>query len=220
MSRYHYLETLTDGRQQYVTVKRTKSYHHHHHSHKCEYYKVRRDEWNNLVERCRLLEDNNRSFAADNDTLRSSLSAVKAEAQRLGQTVAQLQGQNSSLCAENQSLRRSLDNTGDHSASHRETDRLRHKIDRLEKENKDILDKNEDLRFRVHELSKQVDQSINRRVADLTRDVEYWKTQCGVWKTKYKDLRAEHISLTLILDNRTERMEAYADILKRRGILV
>ncbi|UPK98092.1 hypothetical protein LCI18_009027 [Fusarium solani-melongenae] len=217
-SRRFYVETSPEGRPQFVTVKRSRSYHHHRHS--CDYYKVSREEWKTLVKQNQQLEEANQDFAAQNETLRVRLHNAEAETHRLCHVVIpQLRDQVEHLTAENECLRRSIDNSCDStSRSHRELDNLRAKVCRLEKENKTLKDENGDLRYRVCQLSKQIDQSLSRRVADLTKQIEYWTNQSGFWKKTYEELRERHIGLITVVESKTEKIEVYEDILKRRRV--
>lgn len=217
MSRRYYMETFPDGRQQFVTLKRSKTFHHHRHS--CDYYKVSREEWNSLVDRNRALEKANHAFGAQNDSLRANLSAAQAEIQRISCLIPQLEGQIASLQAENHSLRCALESGGGGGRIHRDTERLRMKVCKLEKENKEIKDENADLRHRVRELSKQLDQSFSRRVSELTKEVEYWKGMCNFWKHKYEELREQHVKILSIYDAKTEKLARFEDIIKRHRII-
>ncbi|CAM1509962.1 Fc.00g002970.m01.CDS01 [Cosmosporella sp. VM-42] len=214
MSRRCYVETLPDGRQQFVQIKRSKSYHHHRHSHVSDYYKISREEWKTLLDRNRALEEANQAYGSQNDSLRNSLSTAQAEAHHLSHAVVpQLQEQIVTLQVENQSLRRSLDNAcGSPIRGGHDTDKLRHKINKLEEENKD-------LRVRVRELSKQLEQSFNRRVQDLQKEVDYWIGMHNFWKGKWEELREQHITILDVLDARTEKIEVYEKILKKRRVM-
>lgn len=224
MSKRWYLETSASGQQQFVSVKRTrstKSKHHHHHHHEHGLIKVNRAEWNALVERERKLGETNTGLVAENTAMKANLSAVQAEAHQL-QTVVmpQLQSQIGVLVADNESLRRSIDNAGQHSSTHFiEEERLRQKIDRLERDNKDAKEENCTLRNRVATLSRQLEQGCNRRATDLLREVDYWKDQCKFWKGRFEDTKKRHDDTCGMLDIRTEKMQAYEEILKRRRII-
>ncbi|KAM5342971.1 hypothetical protein ACJ41O_013937 [Fusarium nematophilum] len=220
MSRRCYVETSPEGRPQFVTVKRSRSYHHHNHRHSCDYYRVSRDEWKTLVKQNELLDEANQAFATQNETLRSRLHSAEAETHRLCHVVIpQLQDQIVGLSADNECLRRSIDNASDSSArSHRDMDKIRAKVCRLEGENKTLREENGDLRFRLRELSKQIDQNLSRRVTDLMKQVEYWTNQSCFWKKKYEELRERHIGLITVVESKTEKIEVYEDILKRRRV--
>ncbi|KAF4465072.1 intermediate filament domain-containing [Fusarium albosuccineum] len=220
MSRRCYVETSPEGRPQFVTVKRSRSYHHHNHRHTCDYYKVSREEWKTLIKQNDLLDEANQAFANQNETLRARLHSAEAETHRLCHVVVpQLKDQIASLAADNECLRRSIDNaSGSSSWSHHNAEKLHSKVCMLEKENKSLRDDNGDLRFRLRELGKQIDQNLSRRVADLTKQIEYWTNQSGFWKKKYEELRERHIGLITVVESKTEKIEVYEDILKRRRV--
>ncbi|CEI65265.1 hypothetical protein FVEN_g6304 [Fusarium venenatum] len=226
MSRRCYVETSPDGRPQLVTLKRSRSYHHTH-RHQCDYYKVSREEWKTLIRQNELLDEANQAYAVQNETLRSRLHASEAETHRLCHVVIpSLNDQVAKLSRENECLRRAAEKPCDppvhilpiSTHHHSELERLREKVCKLEKENKALRDDNGDLRFRLRELSKQVDQSLSRRVADLTKQIEYWTNQSGFWKKKYDDLRERHLGLITIVESKTEKTEYYDDVLKRRRV--
>ncbi|KAF4979416.1 hypothetical protein FZEAL_4393 [Fusarium zealandicum] len=216
MSRRCYVETSPEGRAQFVTVKRSRSYHHHNHRHACDYYKVSREEWKTLIRQNELLDEANRDFSVQNETLRSRLHSTETETHRLCHVVIpQLNDQIATLTADNECLRRSNDGVSP-SWGHHDIDKLRIKLCKLEKENKTLRDDNGDLRFRIRELSKQIDQSLSRRVADLAKQIEYWTNQSGFWKAKYEELRERHIGLITVVESKTEKIEVYEDILNKR----
>lgn len=226
MSRRCYVETSPDGRPQLVTLKRSRSYHHTH-RHQCDYYKVSREEWKTLIRQNELLDEANQAYAVQNETLRSRLHASEAETHRLCHVVIpSLNDQVAKLSRENECLRRAAEKPCDppvhilpiSTHHHSELERLREKVCKLEKENKVLRDDNGDLRFRLRELSKQVDQSLSRRVADLTKQIEYWTNQSGFWKKKYDDLRERHLGLITIVESKTEKTEYYDDVLKWRRV--
>ncbi|RGP68000.1 zn2cys6 transcription regulator [Fusarium longipes] len=226
MSRRCYVETSPDGRPQLVTIKRSRSYHHTH-RHQCDYYKVSREEWKTLIRQNELLDEANQAYAAQNETLRSRLHASEAETHRLCHVVIpSLNDQVAKLSRENECLRRAAEKPCDPPVHilpvtthhHHELERLCEKVCKLEKENKALRDDNGDLRFRLRELSKQVDQSLSRRVADLTKQIEYWTNQSGFWKKKYDELRERHLGLITIVESKTEKTEYYDDVLKRRRV--
>lgn len=234
------METSLGGKPKFVKLKRSQSHHershhdhhHHHHRHRelehghkhykeSEYYMVRIEDWKILKDRDRILSDNNqalgdsnKSLITENQDLRTSISAVQAEAHRLEHAVIpDLQCQIASLQADNQSLRRSVDNAADQASKHnKELDKLQCRIDKLEKENKEFRDDNHDLRTRVRALLRQLDQSCNRRMSDLVREVDYWKDEGKYWKSKYYEIIDD-------MDIRTERMKSYEEILRRNGFL-
>lgn len=173
------------------------------------------------MERERVLAETNKVLVAESIAIKGQLSAAHAEAHNLCHVVVpQLQAQIATLVADNESLRRTLDNAGNNSSKHcREEDRLRHKAERMEKENKALKEDNSDLRTRVACLSRQLEQSSSRRLADLVRDVDYWKEQTRFWKGKFEDTKRRHDDACGTLEIRTEKMRAYEEILKRRRII-
>lgn len=240
MSRKYLIETTSSGKQKFVKLKRSRSYgnshshdhhhlfdHHHHHRHchdhdPCrEYYKVSVEEWNVLKERERILDEQNRSLIDENKSLRASLAAAQAEVHRLEHCVIpELQSQNNTLYADNQSLRRSIDNAAEQAAKHNaEMERMQSKVDKLQKENKEGKEENCDLRSRIRSLMKQLDRSCNQPLSDLAREVAHWKEEARYWKSKFEDLERRHCEVLDVLEMRTERMEAYEEILKRRRII-
>jgi chromosome segregation ATPase len=220
MSRRCYVETSPDGRPQLVTIKRSRSYHHTH-RHPCDYYKVSREEWRTIIRQSELLDEANQAYAAQNETLRSRLHSSEAETHRLCHVVIpSLNDQIAKLSRDNECLRRDAEKPCDPPVHHHlhDLEKLRSKLCKLEKENKALRDDNGDLRFRLRELSKQVDQNLSRRVADLTKQIEYWTNQSGFWKKKYDDLRERHLGLITIVESKTEKTEYYDDVLKRRRV--
>ncbi|KAH7133221.1 hypothetical protein B0J13DRAFT_96184 [Dactylonectria estremocensis] len=221
MSRRCYVDTDADGRPQFVAIKRSQSYRHHSHRHNCDYYTVSREDWKALAERNRALEEANQAFGLQNDSLRASLSSAQAESHHLNHTVIpQLQEQVVILSADNEALRRSIDSSNGSSVrTVREIAKLRHKVCKLEKENQLVKDENSDLRVRLHELSKQVDQGVSRRISELTKEIEYWSNQRRFWKSKYEELLERYNGMCTILDTKTEKVEVYEDILRRHRII-
>lgn len=179
------------------------------------------EEWNILKERERVLDEQNRSLVGENKTLSASLSAAQAEIHRLENCViAELQTQNNTLYADNQSLRRSIDNATEQAAKQcAEIEKLQCKVDKLEKENKETKDENCDLRSRIRSLSRQLDQSCNRRLSDLGRELEHWKNEARCWKLRFEGVDRRLCEALDMLEMRTERMKSYEEILKRRGII-
>lgn len=211
MSRRFYVEADADGRPQFVTVKRSRSYHHH--KGHCDYYRVNKDEWKAVVEQNRLLSEANEAFNVQNDALRTNLSISEAETYRLTHTVIpKLEGEIMAL--------RCGHDIGDHRHHHRDSGKLRHRVSKLEKENKLLKDENTDLRWRVQELSKQLDQGTNRRVSESKNEVVYWKDQHRFWKTKFEDLQGRYSSLCTIVDTKVEKITVYEDLLRRHRLII
>lgn len=201
MSRRCYVETGPDGLPQFVTVKRSRSYHHHNHRHSCEYYKVTRKEWRALNEQNQLLYEANQAFGVQNDQLRHRVTYAEDV------VIPDLKNQIVCLTAENNSLRCPS------------PDKSWHKNSKLEKENKKLREENADLRFRLGQLSQQLDQSLNRRVTDLAKEVEYWKNQTAFWKNKFDDLKERHVGLLAIVDAKSEKIREYEHKLRRRCVV-
>ena len=236
MSRRFYIETSADGHHQFVKLKRSRSHHdpgHHHHHHRrrhshhpedhhhhhhapydSDHYLIRKDEWDILKERDRILTDNNKILTTENQDLRAALADSQAEAHRLAHMVVpDLQCQVAALQSDNAGLRRSLDTAAEHAEKHhREVDRLQTRVEKLEREGRDLRDVNADLRSRIKALKDQLDGSCNRRIADLTREVHYWKDQTRHWKCRFEDLADR-------LEFRTQRVDPFDDILKRRTVV-
>ncbi|EQL00637.1 hypothetical protein G6O67_002776 [Ophiocordyceps sinensis] len=236
MSRRWYFETAPSGKEQIISVKRSRRHHRHHHRHHDpDVYRVSRDEWNRLVERERCLAENNRSLTDEANALRTSLAAAQADAHHFSHVVVpQLQGQINALSADNEALRLSIDNAGNNTARQScEEERLRQIIDKLEndqcclekarcgleRENADLKTENASLRGRIRCPLKPIDAACGRLLPDLSRDAEYWKDQCRQWRSKFEDTRRRHDDTCGILEIRTQKMRAYEEILKRRRIL-
>lgn len=224
MSRRIYLETTASGKQQFVSIKRSRSHgHHHHHHHHVEhdYYKVSVEEWDSIKERERCLEDTNRSLAAQVSSLKASLTAVQGDAHHLRHVVVpQLQNQIKILGLDNEALRKSLDNASRNEGKHcRDAESLRQTIDKLEREKRDVKDENYSLKDKIKHLQDEVGSSCGRRASDLIQEVEYWRKECRYWRDMYEDTKRNHDDICITLDIRTEKMRAYEEILKRRRII-
>ncbi|KAI9171003.1 hypothetical protein HJFPF1_00482 [Paramyrothecium foliicola] len=221
MSKRYYLETTTSGRQQFV-LKRSRSHGHHHHHHYRHHHdpscKVSYEEWKNLLERERTLEESNRALCAENNALRGSLSSAEGENHRLTSVVVpQLQAQVAALEADNKSLRRSIENAGGWSAKHhREMDKLNDKISKLEAENREVKEENTDLKIRVKALSKQLDQSFNRRIADLIKEADYWHDYACKQKTKYEDISRRYEAMFDTMERQLRDIDRLKELLRRR----
>jgi chromosome segregation ATPase len=218
MSRRFYIETSASGKQQFVSINRSR-YHDHHVEH--EYYKVSVDEWNHLKERERCLDETNKSLIAEVSALKAGLAAAQGEAHHLCHVVVpQLQHQVHLLSADNDALRKSLDNAAQNEGKHcREEEKLKETIDKLEKEKKELKDENHTLKDKIKSLQRQVESGCSRRMTELIREVDYWRDQYRYWKDKYEDAKRSHDDICVTLDIRTEKMRAYEDILKRRRII-
>ncbi|KYK61226.1 hypothetical protein DCS_02367 [Drechmeria coniospora] len=231
MSSRWYYESGPSGKPQYIPIKRSHSHghhHHHHHHHRRwrlhpdhDVIEVDREEWNRLIERKGSLEDANKSLLADIAALKASLSTAQAEAHHLCHIVVpQLQGQVNALVADNEALRQTIEKSTDGSAKHcRELERLRKMMEELEREKCHLAKENEELRDKIKCLTRQLEAGCGRRLSDLLRDVEYWKDRCRFWKRKYEDTRQRHDDICGLLEIRTQKMRAYEEILRRRGII-
>ncbi|KAK5997887.1 hypothetical protein PT974_00253 [Cladobotryum mycophilum] len=223
MSKRYFVETAPGGRQQFVSVKRTRSYGgHHHHVREIDYIKVSLDEWNGLVEKERKLQEVNKSVVDECNTLKSTLLATQADNKRLNTVVIPgLDKQIACLTADNEALRRSLDHVGDHSSKHhREEDKLRSKVVKLEKDNIELRNENLNLLERNKSLQKQTDGgSYGRRVAELIADVEYWKNLSRSWRSRYLGLRQRYDEIYDLLETRSKKLRAYEDILQRNNMI-
>ncbi|OAA41373.1 hypothetical protein NOR_05451 [Metarhizium rileyi] len=225
MSRRFYIETLTSGKQQFVSIKRSRSHsqrHHHHHHHvEHDYYKVGVEEWNAVKERERCLEEANRAFAVEVSALKAGLAASKEEAHHFGHVVVpQLQHQIQVLSADNEALRKSLGNASENEGRHhQEVEKLTQALGRLEKEKKELGHENCSLMDKMKHLQRQIESGCGRRTSDLVREIDYWRNQCRYWKDKYEHIKRSHDDVCITLDIRTEKMRAYEEILKRRRLI-
>lgn len=225
MSRQYYVETLPDGRQQFVSLRRSRSngHSHHHgghhhgghhgHHHHNDLANVTKDEWNNLLERERNLKEANENLTRENQSLKTNLHSGDAELRRLQAWIPHLERDIQVLRAENQSLRRSLENAGEHaSGHHRDVDKLRKKVNRLEREN-------ETLAARVRELTRQCQESVSDRVNELKAIIAAWKRRHEEAENRIVRLRRENADQGAIIEEQSERLTVYERILRRHGLL-
>ncbi|RFU77641.1 intermediate filament domain-containing [Trichoderma arundinaceum] len=222
MAKRWFVETTPEGRQQFVSIKRSRSYGgRHDRVREIDYVKVSLDEWNALVDKERKLEEINKSVVDDCNRLKSTASTSQAEAKRLAVVVIPgLEKQIGVLTIENEALRRSVDKTGDHSSKHhREEERLRYKIVKLEADNLELREQNAGLREKNRSLSLQIDKSFSRRVSELVGDVEFWKHQYKHWRSRYEELLKRYNDIFDLLETRTRKMKAYEDILRRNDMI-
>ncbi|KAG6010891.1 hypothetical protein E4U21_002560 [Claviceps maximensis] len=206
MSRKFYIETSPTGKSQFVSIKRSRSqgnhhdhphqhchkkhhvsHHHHHPSQETyfeaqEYYRVRVEDWNRIKERERCLEEKNTRLVADVSALKASLATAQAEADKLNQVVVpQLQTQITVLTADNEALRKSLENAGNNEGKHcREEEKLNHTIEKLDKEKKELKDENGSLKDRL----KQAMEKLGKEKKELRDE------NTGL-KDKLKDLQRQ-----------------------------
>ncbi|KAM0251316.1 hypothetical protein ACHAQJ_008210 [Trichoderma viride] len=226
MAKRWFVETSPEGRQQFVAIKRSRSYGgHHNRVREIDYVKVSLEEWNALVEKERRLEEINKTVVDECNRLKST---SQAEAKRLAVVVVpSLEKQVAVLTIENEALRRSVDKTGDSSSKHhREEERLRYKVAKFEADNLALREENAGLREKNRSLSRQIDQSFSRRVSELVGDVEFWKHQYRHWRARYDELLKRYNDIYDLMETRTkkmktyqEKMVAYEDILRRNDMI-
>lgn len=202
MSRRFYVETSTSGKNQFVSIKRSRSHghhHHKHHSHKHEtyyetqdYYKVRVDEWNRIKERERCLQDANGRLADEVKTLKASLAAAQEKANNLGQVVVpQLEKQVGVLTTDNEALRKSLEDACNSEGRHcREEDKLKQTVERLEKEKKEVTEENGSLKEENRSL-KDEDRSLKDEDRSLKEENRSLKEEYFSLKDKMKLLQRQ-----------------------------
>ncbi|KAJ4857615.1 hypothetical protein T069G_08512 [Trichoderma breve] len=222
MSKRWFVETTPEGRQQFVSIKRSRSYGgHHNRVREIDYIKVSLEEWNALVDKERKLEEINKSVMDEIDRLKSIASTSQAEAKRLTVVVVPgLEKQIGVLTIENESLRRSIEKTGDSSSKHhREEERLKYKIVKLEADNLELREENAGLREKTRSLSKQLEQSFSRRVSEILGDVDFWKHQYRHWRSRYDELLKRYNDIFDLMETRTKKMKAYEDILRRNDMI-
>jgi FtsZ-binding cell division protein ZapB len=211
MTKRWFVETSPEGRQQFVSVKRSRSYAgHQDRVREIDYVKVSLDEWNSLVAKERALEEINKSVVDENNRLKTT---SQAEAKRLAVVVVpSLEKQIASLSIENEALRRSIDKTGDSSLKHhREEDRLRYKTAKFEADNLALREENAALREKNRSLSRQIDQSFSRRVSELVAEADTWKHHYRHWYARYKELLKRYNDIYDLMETRTKKMKAYED---------
>ncbi|KAM0455842.1 hypothetical protein ACHAPV_002934 [Trichoderma viride] len=226
MTKRWFVETSPEGRQQFVSVKRSRSYHgHQDRVREIDYVKVSLDEWNSLVEKERKLEEINKSVVDENNRLKTT---SQADAKRLAVVVVpSLEKQIASLSIENEALRRSIDKTGDSSSKHhREEDRLRYKAAKFEADNLALREENAALREKNRSLSRQIDQSFSRRVSELVAEADTWKHHFKYWQSRYNQLLKRYNDVYDLMETRTKKMKAYEekanayeDILRRNEMI-
>lgn len=226
MTKRWFLETTPEGRQQFVSIKRSRSYAgRHDRVREIDYVKVSLDEWNSLVEKERKLEEINKSVVDENNRLKTT---SQAEAKRLALVVVpSLEKQIASLSIENEALRRSIDKTGDSSSKHhREEERLRYKVAKFEADNLALREENAALRQKNRSLSRQIDQSFSRRVSELVAEAETWKYHYRHWRSRYEELLKRYNDIYDLMETRTKKMKgyeektiAYEDILRRNEMI-
>lgn len=220
MPRHIHVEAKSSkGTPQFTTCKRShsdghKHKHKHHHHHHHDVVKVDRAEWEALKERERTLAesnttlaDSNKSFAIENNSLKANLSSAQQEIHRLVHgVIPQLQSQ---TAAANEQAQR----------YYREAERQRQLAARLEGDNKELRAEVGDLRSRVQDLRRQLDASGGRRVADLVKEVEYWKDLYRRMRSKHDGVWRQYDELCSSTRLQSEKLAVYEDILRRRGLI-
>lgn len=226
MSRKITIETTATGKQQFVSIKRSRSdshrhHHHHHHERPSEYVKMKREEWMCLVEAEGALTAANEKLVCEVNALKQKLATTEADLLHFADVVVpQLECRAAHLTAENQGLRKSLDAATEQlNISYKAVEGLEARVDHLEKDKRELKCQNDDLKHRVKELSRQLNESCSRRVSELLGQVEHWKEQSGYWKNMYDDLVRRYNDICHTLRVRTEKMHQYEDILRRHGYL-
>ncbi|KOS22026.1 hypothetical protein ESCO_001736 [Escovopsis weberi] len=232
MAKRYFVETTPGGRQQVVSVKRSRSYGgHQNRVREFDYIKVSLDEWNGLVEKERRLQQVNRTVVDETNAVRSALLSAQADNKRLTAVVVPgLDKQIASLTVENESLRRACAGAGDAppaplpsaiKKTYREEEKLRARVARLEEQAVELRSENVALQERNRSLQRKVDaeaESPERR-ADLVTDAEYWKGLSRSWRSRYLGLRKRYDELYDLLDTRSKKVRAYEDILERNGMV-
>lgn len=200
-----------------MKVKRSRSHHHHHHDHRHHDHHDRahisQEELDKILERERQLREANETLTRENNNLKTNLQNADAEARRLQGWIGPLQEQNQALVAENKSLRRSIDNAGEHSLQHhREAEKLRHKIHKLERDNGELS-------ARVRELSRRVQDVVSDRIAELLDAVDAWKRKFESSEDRFMRLRRDYEDQAAIVIEHSDRVTVYERILRRHGLL-
>ncbi|KAL7926562.1 hypothetical protein ACQKWADRAFT_143262 [Trichoderma austrokoningii] len=226
MTKRWFVETSPEGRPQFVSVKRSRSYAgRQDRVREIDYVKVSLDEWNSLVEKERKLEEVNKSVVDENNRLKTT---SQADAKRLAVVVVpNLEKQIASLSIENEALRRSIDKTGDSSSKHhREEERLRYRVAKSEADNLELREENAGLREKNRSLSRQMDQSFSRRVSELIAEVDTYKYHFRHWRARYEELLKRYNDIYDLMESRTKKMKAYEektvvyeDILQRNKMI-
>ena len=213
MSRKYYVETLPSGKQQFISLKRSRSHHHHHHHDHHDHAHITREEWESMLERERHLRETNDALVRDNHVLKASLQSAEAEVHRLSSWIGPVQTQNNELMAENKALRRSIDNMSDHNAQHhREVEKLRHKIHKLERENGELLS-------RIRDLTRRCEDIASDKIADLTAKIEAWKLKYDATYDRYVRMRKDYEDQSFVVQEQSERLTVFERILRRHHLL-
>ncbi|KAJ4150297.1 hypothetical protein LMH87_011052 [Akanthomyces muscarius] len=156
------------------------------------------------------------------ENLKKALAAAQAETHRLGSVVIpQLECQIANLSAENETLRRQLQNTtGRHVRHPAEVEALRIRICHQDKEIKDLKCDKASLERRLEDLLRQISQhrcggcggGCSSRIEELVRDA-------AQWKDKFFDMQDRRNALSDLADAQERKIRAYEDILRRNGFI-
>ncbi|EFQ35196.1 hypothetical protein CGRA01v4_01282 [Colletotrichum graminicola] len=232
-TRRWYLETSPD-RYQFVSLKRSRSYHdrrHHHHRHRQEPQPqpqpqppthhccrddcahVSREDWNGLVERERKLREVNDVLTRENYSLKCDLQASNTEGQRLSGLATTLQAENQLLREENASLRCSIENSGGNAAKYlRDLERVRSKLAKVERERDGLV-------ARVRELSRHAHHGVSERIEELRRLVSTWERKFDAVEDHNKRLRRDLDAQRTFIAEQGAKIRVYERVLRRHGFI-
>ncbi|KAK1534421.1 uncharacterized protein CCOS01_03173 [Colletotrichum costaricense] len=243
-TRRWYLETSPDGKYQFVSLKRSRSHHHHRHHHHHEdpapapapcptptpappppppvHHCCRDDcahiaapEYNDLLDRERKLREANDALARENYTLKCDLRASDIEGRRLSALLISAQAENQLLREDNASLRRTIDSSGGNAGRYlQEVERLRHKLQKVERE----------LAARLrhghhHHFGHGLGHGVAERIEELRRIVRAWEGKYDGVEEQNRRLRRELHEQRCVVAGRDERIREYERILRRHGFI-
>jgi chromosome segregation ATPase len=229
MSTRYYLETLPSGKQQWVKLKRSRSHglehhhhhghHHHHHDHGHHCAHVTKEQWKELVERERATQAHNEALQAQKDALarenseiKANLSNVEGELRRAQSYITDQTHRINHLVHDNHALQHSLNNAAEQNAQQaREIEQLRHKHNKLEKEN-DTLHKI------IRDLKKQLQDRVTDEIIALRRDISHWIRKYEALDSHNHRLRQDIESLRGTIAELRDRIGYYQRILRRHGL--
>ncbi|KAK2058368.1 hypothetical protein LY76DRAFT_61271 [Colletotrichum caudatum] len=235
-TRRWYLETSPDGRYQFVSLKRSRSYHdrrhhhHHHHEpqpqppqpqpqpspHRCcreDCAHVCRADWNGLVEREHKLRETNEVLTRENYTLKCDLQASNTEGQRLSGLATTQQAENQLLREKNASLRCSIENSGGNAAKYlRDLERAKSKLSKVERERDGLV-------ARVRELSRHAHHGFSGRIEELTRLVSTWERKFDAVEDHNKRLRGDLDAQRSFIAEQAAKIRVYERVLRRHGFI-
>ncbi|KAK1965796.1 hypothetical protein LY78DRAFT_81282 [Colletotrichum sublineola] len=234
-TRRWYLETSPDGRYQYVSFKRSRSYHHdrrhhhHHHDHQpqpqpqpqppphrccrddCAH--VSREDWDGLVERERKLREANDALTRENYSLKCDLQAANNEGQRLSGLATAMQAENQLLREENASLRSTIENSGGNIAKYlRDLERVKSKLAKVERERDGLL-------ARVRELSRHAHHGLSERIEELKRLVSTWERKFDAVDDHNKRLRRDLEAQRSFIADQSAKIRVYERVLRKYGFV-